>query len=416
MVSVERPDDELNELSIAELERWADGPPHELFARLRAKCPVHWSPNIPVFPDEEGFWSVTRAEDVETVSRDWKAYSSERMGIDITNHVVPIEFARSEFIGMDPPKHDRIKQLFLKGFTNDRIAEHEGWIRQIVTTVFDRIDGQETCDLMADVAKPIVSRVIHRLLGIPAEEDAKWVRLMEQYMGRDDPELNPGGRDAYVNVLIPQLREEINALLEPRRAQPTDDLMSILALAEIDGERLSEEEIMFGALLLIGAENDSTMATYTSLMKALIDNPDQLHKVLDDRSLVPGAVDEALRMFPAFSSMRRTATRDVELGGQQIKENDKVVMWYPASNRDESRYADPDRFDVTRNPEHQAFGAGGRHFCLGNALARLELRLMLAETLRRYPRMEIIGATPFAESFFINQYKTVPVRLGPRAA
>ncbi|GAA1949099.1 cytochrome P450 [Nocardioides panacihumi] len=403
------------DLTLADFPLWVDGPPHELFAELRAKCPVHWSPNIPVLPEEEGFWSITKADDVVKVSRDWKTFSSERMGIDITNHQIPIEFARSEFIGMDPPKHDRIKQLFLKGFTVERIAEHEGWIREIVTTVLDRLDGEETCDLVSAVSQPIVARVIHRLLGIPQEEDVKWANYMKRYMGRDDPDLNPGGIPAYVNELLPELMAEVTQMVEARRANPTDDLITVLVNAEIDGLTLSAEEIMYGTLLLIGAGNDSTMATYVSAMKALMENPEERQKVLADMSLVPSVVEEALRMFPAFSMMRRTATRDLELGGQLIKENDKVVLWYPSSNRDEGKYEDPDRFDVTRNPEHQAFGAGGRHFCLGNALARLELRLMIEETLKRYPQMQIVGEAPYAESLFINQVKALPVRLGPRA-
>ena len=128
-------------------------------------------------------------------------------------------------------------------------------------------------------------------------------------------------------------------------------------------------------------------------MRALMENPDQRQLLVEDPDLVPGAVEEALRMFPAFAHFRRTATKDVELAGQQIKEGDKVVMWYASSNRDETRYEDPDRFDVLRNPEHQAFGAGGRHFCLGTALARLELKILLEETLKRYPNMEMMGET-----------------------
>jgi len=146
-------------------------------------------------------------------------------------------------------------------------------------------------------------------------------------------------------------------------------------------------------------------------MQALIEHPEERQKLLDDPSLVPSAVEEALRMFPAFAHFRRTATEDVELNGQTIKEGDKVVMWYVSSNRDETRYEDPDRFDVERNPEHQAFGAGGRHFCLGAALARLELKILLEETLKRYPKMEQTGHAVYAESPFINQLKTLPVRL-----
>jgi len=148
-------------------------------------------------------------------------------------------------------------------------------------------------------------------------------------------------------------------------------------------------------------------------MRALMDNPDQRRLLLDDPSLIPGAVEESLRMFPAFAHFRRTTTRDAELNGQPIREGEKVVMWYVSSNRDESRYEDPDRFDVTRNPDHQAFGAGGRHFCLGAALARLELRVLFEETLERFGAMELAGRPEYAESPFINQLKTLPVRLRP---
>jgi cytochrome P450 len=168
-----------------------------------------------------------------------------------------------------------------------------------------------------------------------------------------------------------------------------------------------------GFFLLVAAGNDSTKATYTSGMRALMENPDQRQLLLEDPSLIPSAVEEALRMFPAFAHFRRTATCDTELAGQPIQEGEKVVMWYASSNRDESRYEDPDRFDVRRNPEHQAFGAGGRHFCLGTALARLELRLLFEETLKRFPNMQMDGEPTVVESAFLNQLKTLPVRLSP---
>jgi len=168
---------------------------------------------------------------------------------------------------------------------------------------------------------------------------------------------------------------------------------------------------VMGFFLLMAAGNDSTKATYCSAMRALMENPDQRQLLLDDPSLVPDAVEEALRMFPAFAHFRRTATRDTELNGQKIKEGDKVVMWYVSANRDETRFEDPDRFDVTRKAEHQAFGAGGRHFCLGTALARLELRILIEETLKRYPKIALDGDPAHVESLFLNQLKTLPVAL-----
>jgi cholest-4-en-3-one 26-monooxygenase len=201
-------------------------------------------------------------------------------------------------------------------------------------------------------------------------------------------------------------------MIADRTEEPTDDLTSVLVHAEVEGEKLNELEIVMGFFLLILAGNDSTKATYCSGMRALMEDPSQKRELVEDPSLIPGAVEESLRMFPAFAHFRRTATADAELHGQHIKEGDKVVMWYVSSNRDESRYDEPDRFDIHRNPEHQAFGAGGRHFCLGTALARLELRIMIEETLARYPEIELEGAPVAAEALFVNQLKSLPVRLG----
>jgi cholest-4-en-3-one 26-monooxygenase len=181
--------------------------------------------------------------------------------------------------------------------------------------------------------------------------------------------------------------------------------------AEIDGQRLEEHEIVMGFFLLVAAGNDSTKATYCSGVRALIENPDQRRRVLDDPALISGAVEESLRMFPAFAHFRRTATRDTELNGVKIRKGEKVVMWYVSSNRDEERHVDPDRFDVTRTEEHQAFGAGGRHFCLGTALARLELKILFEETLSRFPDMELAGTPTWVESGFVNQIKSMPVKL-----
>ena len=170
-----------------------------------------------------------------------------------------------------------------------------------------------------------------------------------------------------------------------------------------------------GFFLLMAAGNDSTKATYCSGMRALMKHPEQKQMLIDDPSLIPDAVEESLRMYPAFAHFRRTATCDTELHGQKIREGEKVVMWYVSSNRDEARYEDPDRFDITRKAEHQAFGAGGRHFCLGTALARLELKVLIEETLERYPQIEEAGPPAAVESLFLNQLKRLPVRLAAAA-
>jgi cytochrome P450 len=402
---------DIQSVEVTERELWQDGPPLELFRQMRRECPIHWTESFEEFPEEAGFWSVATAEDIYTVSRDWKTYSSERGGVLAAAGGFPLELAQAMFIGMDPPKHDRLKALFQKGFTPKRIAAHEDAIRAIVVRVLDRLEGREECDLVEDVAQPVVARVIGSFMGISEEDDAIWAKLMNSTLGAGDPDLNPDGFEGAVDKDIPEIFERCRSLIAERQESPTDDLTSVLVHAEVDGEQLEEHEIVMGFFLLMAAGNDSTKATYCSGMRALMENPEQLQLLLDDPALIPSAVEESLRMFPAFAHFRRTATCDTELHGQKIKEGEKVVMWYVSSNRDETRFEDPDRFDVTRDTEHQAFGAGGRHFCLGTALARLELKIMLEETLKRYPNIKLAGTPAHVESLFINQLKTLPVKL-----
>src|SRR4051812_17105924 len=406
------PTTDVEQILVTERELWQDGPPHELFKRLRGECPVHWTEKITEYPNEDGFWSVTTADDVHEVSRDWETYSSATGITALREAIIPLELTRAMFIGMDPPMHDRLKQLFQRGFTPKRIAEHEDEIRAITIEVLDRLEGRETCDLVPDVAQPVVSRVIGSFMGIPPEDDEIWARLMNNMLGAGDPDMNPEGVESVMQRDVPEMFERCRKLIEERRENPTDDLTSVLVHAELDGQGLEEHEIVMGFFLLMAAGNDSTKATYCSGMKAMLEDRSQWQLLLDDPSLAPGAVEESLRMFPAFAHFRRTATRDVELGGQEIKEGDKVVLWYVSANRDEEKFADPDTFDLTRSPnDHQAFGAGGRHFCLGTALARLELNILLEETVKRFPHMEIAGTPEHVEAQFVNQLRSLPVRL-----
>jgi cholest-4-en-3-one 26-monooxygenase len=395
---------------VSDLGLWRYGPPHEVFRRLRSECPVHWTGTVPDYPGEAGYWSVTRPNDIHTVSRDWQTYSSELGGITSVG-VFPLELIRSMFIGMDPPRHDRLKMLFQAGFTPKRIAAHEPAIRAIVVDVLDRLEGRSACDLVNDVAQPVVSRVIGSFMGIPPEDDAAWATLMNSALAVADPDLSPHGAETLLKRNIPEIFERCRLLIAERRERPTDDLTSVLVHAEIEGERLDEQEIVMGFFLLMAAGNDSTKATYCSGMRALLEQPSQRRLLLEDPSLIPSAVEESLRMFPAFAHFRRPATRDAKLGGQSIQQGDKVVMWYVSAGRDEARYPDADHFDVLRDPEHQAFGAGGRHFCLGTALARLELRILFEETLARYPDMRLDGEPTWVLSTFVNQLKTLPVAL-----
>ncbi len=260
---------DLDNALVAERKIWLEGPPHELFKQLRSECPVHWSQRISDYPGEPGFWSVTTADDVHTVSRDWRTYSSELGGVTAVSEVFPIELTRAMFIGMDPPKHDRIKALFQaashpSGSPTTRIDprdrhRHAG-----------RIAGREGCDLVNDVAQPVVSRVIGSFMGIPEEDDAIWARLMNSTLAGDDKDINPDGIEGVLENDIPEIFERCRSLIAERRENPTDDLTTVLVDAEVDGEKLEEHEIVMGFFLLMAAGDDSTKATYCSGMQALI--------------------------------------------------------------------------------------------------------------------------------------------------
>ncbi len=274
---------------------------------------------------------MTTAEDVHTVSRDWQTYSSANGITAVSDAVLPVELISAMFIGMDPPKHDRLKSLFQRGFVPRRIAEHEGEIREITVAVLERVGERERCDLVSDVAQPVVSRVIGSFMGIEPEDDEPWAKILNSLIAFGDPDLNPEGPETIMQREIPLVFERCRSLIADRRENPTEDLTSVLVHAEIDGEKLTEEEIVMGFFLLMAAGNDSTKATYSSAMRALLEHPDQRELLLADPALIPSAVEEALRMFPAFGHFRRTATKDAELNGAQIREGDKVVLWYPST-------------------------------------------------------------------------------------
>jgi cholest-4-en-3-one 26-monooxygenase len=391
------PLDDLDRIDVTDREHWQEGPPHEIFKELRGRCPVHWS-EINEYPNEEGFWSVVLPDHVRDVSLDWETYSSERGGVTGLTHAIPLELARGMFIAQDPPKHDRLKMLFQRGFTPKRIAEHEDRIRAITERVLDGVADRGGCDLVTDVAQPVVSRVIGSFMGIPEEDDAVWARLMNSALGLGDDDLNPGGLDEILEKDIPEIFERCRKMIEERRENPTDDLTSVLVHAEIDGEKLEEHEIVMGFFLLVAAGNDSTKATYTSGMRALLEHPEQMRMLVDDPSLIPGAVEECLRMYPAFAHFRRTATRDTEIAGQPIAEGDKVACGTSRTRR--GRYEEPDRFDVLRNPEHQP---SARVAATASGRARRPSCGSVRD-LRRFPEMELAVPEP-AVSAFLSQLR-----------
>ncbi len=409
-VTVERP---LEGIDVSDLSLWEEGPPFDLFARLRHEAPVHWSP-LSQYPDEAGFWSITRWDDVHRISRDFETFSSERGGILLLDEPgLPLALQQQQMISMDPPRHDRIKAIFQRGFTPARINEHEDRIRTIVVEALDRVASTGRCDLVADVTQPVVSRVIGSFIGSDPADDAKNAERVNMVLAFGDEEVSPGFEE--VAASIEEAYGEFMEQVEVRRQTPADDLLTVLAHAEVDGERLNDLEIFTGIGLLSAAGNDSTRSTFASGMLALLEHPEQMDLVQRDPGLIPGLVEEALRCFPAFSHFRRTAQRDVEMHAQTIREGDKVLLWYVSSNRDETVIDDPDRFDILREPKnHQAFGAGGRHFCLGAALARLELRVLFEETLSRFPDIHLDGEPRRTRSCFVNQLKEMPVAFTAR--
>src|ERR1700685_3313377 len=214
MATVER---DIKDVELAQRELWQDGPPYALFKQMRGGCPIHHTDSIEQFPDEAGFWSITTAEDVHAVSRDWETYSSELGGITVFAEIFPLELVRGMFIGMDPPKHDRIKALFQRGFTPKRIADHEERIRAIVTRVLDRLEGRATCDLVIDVGQPVVSRVIGSFMGLTEEEDADWARIVNATLAPDDSDLSPDGIQGVLEKEIPEMFERCGRSITERR-------------------------------------------------------------------------------------------------------------------------------------------------------------------------------------------------------
>jgi cytochrome P450 len=407
------------DLDVADLRLWQEGPPHELFETLRREDPLHWS-DLNEFAHERGFWSVVRFDDIASVGRDWETFSSKRSIIlidklhDDPEQPDPMDIAQHMMISQDPPRHDRMKALVQRAFTPKRALEHTGRMREIINLVYDRAlekhpDGR--VDLVQDVGWYVPSMVIGDMLGAPREDAEDLVRWTNTTTAFQDPNLVPdlGMVLEALNEFIPY----VDALIAQREQTPTDDLTSALIAAEIDGERMPHEEILMFFFLLMVAGNDSTRSVFTSGMKSLMGDPEQMQLVKSGAVPLDQVVEEMVRMHPPFAYMRRTATRDVEMHGTTIKAGDKLALWYVSGNRDETVFEDPHRFDVRRDPNpHQGFGGGGRHFCLGAGLARLELKLWIEETLRRFPAIEPAGDCERVSSTFLNQWATMPVRLG----
>jgi cholest-4-en-3-one 26-monooxygenase len=314
-------------------------------------------------------------------------------------------------VNRDPPQHTKLRRLVSLGFTPRRIAMLEDKVRLRATEIVDRVAARGACDFVTDLAADLPLQVIAELVGVPMEDRGKVFEWSNKLIGFDDPEY-VGDRQEQKRCAM-EVYLYANELAERRRQHPTDDLTSVLMNGEVDGERLSEMEFDLFFLLLLVAGNETTRNAISGGMLALIQHPEQRARLLANPSQLGTAVEEILRWVSPVNCFRRTVTQDTKIGRQPVREGDKVVMFYPAANRDELVFRTPNTFDVGRTPnDHLAFGIG-THFCIGNSLARLEMRVMFEELLRRLPDIELAGPVERLRSSFINGIKRMPVRFTP---
>jgi cholest-4-en-3-one 26-monooxygenase len=389
---------------------YATGVPHEAFRVLRAESPVyfHKEPNGP------GFWAITKHQDIVNISKDPKRFSSWRGGTilqDLSGEDLAAN--RAMMLNMDPPQHSKYRRLVSQGFTPRMTARLELHTREITTQIIDKIIKKGTCDFVTDVAAQLPLAVIAEMLGVPESDRQRLFDLSNTLIGTDDPDFqrspDDGKRAAF------EMWAYAHNLASQRKGVQAEDLTSILVNGVVDGEQLNEMEFNGFFLLLAVAGNETTRNLISGGMLALIQHPQERAKLMADRSLLPSAIEEMLRWVTPINYFRRTATCDVELRGQTIKENDKLALFYSSANRDEEIFEEPYAFQITRSPnEHLAFGVG-EHFCLGASLARLEIRVMFEQILDRLPDLELCGPIPRLRSNLVNGIKSIPVRFSPAA-
>jgi len=321
---------------------------------------------------------------------------------------------REMMLYMDPPRHTRYRRLVNKGFTPRMIGLLETGLRSKAQLILDNVVEAGQCDFVIDISAELPLQAIAELMGVPAEDRHKLFEWSNRMIGIDDPEFE-GDRESS-GAAAAELYMYANSLAAEKRQQLTDDILSKLLGAEIDGDELTETEFDMFFMLLAVAGNETTRNATSHGMRALLDNPDQFDKLKANPELLPSAIEEILRWATPVLHFRRTAMEDYELGGKQIKKGDKVVIWHISANRDETVFEDPFRFDIERTPnDHIAFGGGGAHFCLGANLARMELNLIFNEILRRVPDMTSAGETEYLRSNFIGGIKHMPVTFTPSA-
>jgi cytochrome P450 len=389
------------------------------FAELRRGRPIafHEEPEVPGLGRGPGFWSLTRHADVMEVSRNGQLFSSARGGVNIIDQPESLAELFGSMIAMDDPRHARLRRIVSHGFTPARLRNVVAEVERAAVEIVDAVVDRGRCDFVTDVAAMLPLKIICDMMGIPASEYRYVFDRTNIILGATDPEYVADLTLAIGAIL--QAGQELATLAEDlaafREKQPTDDLTSVLIHAEIDGERLTKQEIGSFFVLLTAAGNETTRNAISHGMKALSDHPAERRRWMDDfDSIAPTAVEEIVRWATPVIHFRRTATADTTIGGQPIRAGEKLVMWYCSANRDEAVFTEPERFDVGRTPnDHVGFGGPGPHFCLGAQLARREISVMFRELFRRLPDIEVAGEPAYLASNFINGIKHLPCEFTP---
>ncbi len=383
--------------------RWYAGDPHEGWTWMREHAPVYHDP-------WSDCWAITTYDDVLDLSKRPDVFSN-------AENIRPGGFGVPMMISTDDPEHKRRRMLVSKGFTPKRVRDKADELRSISDALIDSVAERGECDFVNDVARHLPLIVIGDMLGVAPADRMQLLEWSEILLAGTSGDLAALDRatGAFTDYMAYQA-----AVIEDRRRQRGDDLVSVLVDAEIPGDdgtvdRLDEESIIWESLLILIGGDETTRHVLSGGLAALCADPDQRDALVEDRSLLPTAVEEMLRWVSPIKSMSRRVRHDVEVHGQQVRAGDDVLLFYPSANRDEAYFEDPFRFDIRRDPNHHIAFGFGHHFCLGNALARLELTVFFDRLLDRLPDIEVVdGPAPRRASSFISGYETLPVRFTPR--
>lgn len=369
--------------------------------------------NAPVYHDEDaGVWGITLHEDILTVSKDSETFCSGQGSRPEDGSYTP------SMINMDDPEHRKRRTLVNRGFSPRRVADHEPKIRKICNDLVDAVSAKGQCDFVSDIAAPLPMIVIGDMLGVLPKDRDRLLQWSEDMLGATSATADGETLRRAVMAGADYSKYALEVISKRREDPAINDLIGVLVNSKIDGENLDEEALIHESLLILVGGDETTRHVMTGGMLELMRHPEQRQLLLDDPSKIPTAVEEMLRWVSPIKNMNRTATRDVELRGQQIRKGDKLLLLYQSANRDERVFHEPNRFDVERNPnEHVAFGGYGRHFCLGASLARLELRLFFEEVLPRLRDMELAEGASLAlrPSNFIAGLEEMQVQFSPGA-